>query len=291
MQTNRIEIPLKGKWIPSNIVGVDMGHSLTKIAYKEGDSLILTSCSTPTESENLENKFLDFLEKENQIILTGGKAFHLFNSLQGKGEVLLLREFHANGMGSHYMLNFQPESFFKGQVVVCIGTGTSIVSFIPQESKAEHLGGTALGGGFFMGFVKSLFLIDDYQEAIGCAKSGDRFNVDLKVSDIYEDKDPRVDPIFREVTAASLGKLVATPRKEDLIQSIMWAIGENIATIACAFAEQIDLETVIFMGGFLKINRLLKRALKIVCSYNKKKAVFMKYPEFVGAFGALYYKP
>ncbi|MHA1150080.1 MAG: hypothetical protein ACTSR8_17745 [Promethearchaeota archaeon] len=291
MQTNRIEIPLNGKWIPSNIFGVDIGQTLIKIAHRKEDSLILISCSTKTEFETLEKRFIHILENGNKIILTGGKAFQLFTRLQGKGDVILLREFQANAMGSHYMLNFQPDSFFKGQIIVSIGTGTSIVSFIPQENKANHLGGTALGGGFFMGFVKSFFLINDYKEALNCANSGNRFNVDLKVSDIYEAQDPRINRVFREATAASLGKLKEIPQKEDLIQSILWMIGENIATIACAFAEQSDLDVVIFMGGFLKKNKLLKRALKMVCRYNKKKAVFMKYPEFVGAFGALYYKP
>jgi len=69
------------------------------------------------------------------------------------------------------------------------------------------LGGSAMGGGFFMGLIKLLFNMDDYFDAIELVRKGNRFNVDLKVADIYDIDDTRVDKLFREFTAASLGKI------------------------------------------------------------------------------------
>ena len=53
-----------------------------------------------------------------------------------------------------------------------------------KTDSFKHLGGSAMGGSFFMALMKTLFKITDYEEAINLAQKGNRYNVDLKVSDI-----------------------------------------------------------------------------------------------------------
>ena len=163
---------------------------------------------------------------------------------------------------------------------------------VSKKDSIKHLGGTAMGGGFFMGIIKALFNLNDFQEAINLAKSGNRYNVDLKVSDIYDPDDNRVDLLFREFTAATFGKIdlnynMNNLKKEDFIDSLICMIGENIGTIANLMADTNDISTIVFCGGFLRENKIVKKILSIMCKVNRKKAIFLKNSEFCAAIGAL----
>ncbi|MFX0186669.1 MAG: hypothetical protein ACFE8A_02920 [Candidatus Hodarchaeota archaeon] len=266
-----------------------MGQSLTKIVYLEGDNLYLNLILTKPNFEEII-EFLDskkgFYKKFN---FTGGKAFNLHNKYSKEVETKLYNEFQANikGIETLYLLN--KEKVLPDSLIITIGTGTSIIL---KKKSFKHLGGTALGGGLFMGLIKLLFNFNDFPEAMNLSKKGDRYNVDLKVSDIYEPEDDRVDSIFREFTAASFGKIndyfiVNSVQKEDIINSLINMIGENIGIIACQMAETNDIINLIFCGGFLRNNKVLKKMLSLICKVNNKKAIFLKNSEFCGAIGAL----
>ena len=107
----------------------------------------------------------------------------------------LINEFEANVSGIKFLYNMEKKKELSRSLIVSIGTGTSIVLI---DENLKHLGGSALGGGFFMGLIKTLFKMNDFHEAIDLAKKGNRYNVDLKVSDIYSQEDKRVDLLFRE---------------------------------------------------------------------------------------------
>ena len=171
-------------------------------------------------------------------------------------------------------------------IIVTIGTGTSMVL---KDVKTQHLGGSAIGGGFFMGLMKILLNITDFNEALDLAIRGNRYNVDLKVSDIYDSEDDRVDLLFREFTAAAFGKIIDLEnyKREDIILSIICLIGENIGKIACLMAEKNNVNEILFGGGFLKENRVLRIVLTMISNFNKKKWIFLRNSEFCSAIGAL----
>ncbi len=161
-----------------------------------------------------------------------------------------------------------------------------------KSDNVEHIGGSAMGGGLFMGLIKLLFNMDDYFDAIELARKGNRFSIDLKVADIYDIEDTRVDKLFREFTASSLGKIkkdfdIKSLKKEDLINSLIGIIGENIATIATLMAENYNMKNIVFSGGFLLENKPLKQILSLLCKLKRKKAIFLKNSEYGGAIGAL----
>lgn len=112
------------------------------------------------------------------------------------------------------------------------------------------------------------------------------------MSDIYAPEDDRVDLLFREFTAASLGKIdlnftMNNLKKEDFINSIICMIGENIGIMANLMADNNDILSIVFCGGFLRENRLAKKILSLICKINKKKAIFLNNSEFCAAIGAL----
>lgn len=275
--------------IPLDRIGIDMGQSLSKIAYLE--STELTFFSFPTQTSILRIK--DFLNSKrgqaNILSFTGGKSFNLYKAYSKDFKTKIINEFEANVKGIEFLYKVEKKKELPRSLIITIGTGTSMVL---NNDNYEHLGGSALGGGFFMGLIKALFNLNDYEEALNLARKGNRYNVDLKVSDIYSPDDDRIDLLFREFTAASLGKIndvfnIEFLKKEDFINSTICLIGENLGIIATNIAENNDVSDIVFCGGFLKENKILKNILSLLCNVNKKKAIFLKNSEFCAAIGAL----
>jgi type II pantothenate kinase len=191
--------------------------------------------------------------------------------------------------GIAFLYKWEKKRDVLSSLIVTIGTGTSIIL---KDKTFEHIGGTAMGGGMFMALMKLLYKMDDYQAIIELASKGNRYNVDLKVSDIYPIDDNRIDDLFREYTAASLGKIsnrqnVELLNKEDVIQSILCIIGENIGMISSQLADIYSIQEIIFCGGLLIDNKILKNMLSMMSKLRNKKAIFLKNSEFAGAIGAL----
>ena len=275
--------------IPSDRIGIDMGQSLTKFAYLDGDNLTLSTFNTQINISDIK-LFLNSLIDQFKIFnFTGGRSYELFTEYLKTYKSNLINEFEANMRGIKFLYRLEKKKELPRSLIVSIGTGTSIIL---KNDRLQHLGGSALGGGFFMGLIKTIFNLDDFQEIINLAKKGNRYNVDLKVSDIYHPNDNRIDLLFREFTAASLGKInenfkTQTLKKEDFINSIICLIGENLGTIANVLADNNNVTNIVFCGGFLRENKTLKKILSLLCKVNKKKGIFLKYSVYCAAIGAL----
>jgi len=275
--------------ISSGVVGIDIGQSLTKVAYCKENEIMLSMSQTGSDFREII-EFLDFNRKNfNFINFTGGKAFSLYKKYSNETKTNLINEFEANIEGLEFLYKHYKNRALPPSVVVTIGTGTSIVL---KSDNVEHIGGSAMGGGLFMGLIKLLYNMDDYFDAIDLARKGNRFSIDLKVDDIYNIEDTRVDKLFREFTAASLGKIkkdfdIKSLKKEDLINSLIGIIGENIGTIATLMAENYNMKNIVFCGGFLMGNKTVKQILSLLCKFKRKKPMFIENSEFAGAIGAL----
>ncbi|MFX0004776.1 MAG: hypothetical protein ACFE9C_07255 [Candidatus Hodarchaeota archaeon] len=276
--------------IPPYKIGIDMGQTLSKFAYLEENELILNYFPTQSGVSAI-HKFLKSKESKFTIFnFTGGKSFDLFREYCEDFGAKLINEFKANVKGIEFLYSLEKNKTLTDSLIVTIGTGTSIVL---KNEEIMHLGGSALGGGFFMGIIKIIFSINDFHEAVNLAKKGNRYNVDLKVSDIYSPKDNRIDSLFREFTAASLGKIdnsfdSGSLKKEDFINSIICMIGENIGTIAINMAINNEITDIVFSGGFLIENKILQKILSVLCRVKNRKAIFLKNSEYCAAIGALF---
>lgn len=291
LNRNSIEISLEENLlnIPSNVIGIDIGQSLSKTAFLDDHGISCSIIDTTTGIDEIRQLVASLGKKVKKINFTGGKAYKLFVDYQNSLETKLINEFKANIEGLELLHSLKYNKEMPDSIIVTIGTGTSIVL---KKENFEHIGGSALGGGFLMGFAKFTFNLTVYQEVIELANKGNRYNVDLKVGDIYDKQDNRVDLLFREFTAATLGKINAnTPfnsvHKEDILSSINAMLAENIGTIACSFADNYDVSTITFCGGFLINNKVSTQILDLMSKIKKKKAIFLNYSEFAGALGAL----
>ncbi len=284
-----INIDTSNVKIPEDTIGLDMGQTLSKLAYLEKNELILSYFPTQTDLKSLEKAIEKKIGQFKKINFTGGKSFNLFQTYSKSLETNLINEFEANVKGIELLHFMEKSTVLPLSLIVTIGTGTSMVS---NQDSYKHLGGTAMGGGFFMGIIQVLFNITNFQEAMELSKKGNRYNVDLKVSDIYAPEDNRVNLLFREFTAASLGKIdlnfnMDMLKEEDLINSLISMIGENIGTIANLMADKNGISTIVFCGGFLKDNKIVRKILSLMCMVNQKKAIFLKNSEFSATIGAL----
>jgi type II pantothenate kinase len=258
--------------ISSDVVGIDIGQSLTKVAYRKGNEIVLSMTQTSSDFREII-EFLDFNKKKFRVInFTGGKAFSLYKRYSKETKTNLINEFEANIEGLEFLYKLSKNRALPASLVVTIGTGTSIVL---KSDNVEHIGGSAMGGGLFMGLIKLLFNMDNYFDSIDLARKGNRFSI-----------------LFREFTAASLGKIkkdfdIKSLKKEDLINSLIGIIGENIGTIATLMAESYNVKNIVFCGGFLIGNKTIKQILSLLCKFKRKKPVFIENSEFVGAIGAL----
>jgi type II pantothenate kinase len=270
---------------------LDIGQSLFKTASYENDELVLLIVNTDFGMQEIDNYVNSLKKRISQLNFTGGKAFYLYKQYKNTFETVLINEFEANINGLNLLYSLQKKKVLPASIVVTIGTGTSMIL---KKEKIEHIGGSALGGGFFMAITKLLYNIINYQEAIKLANKGNRYNIDLKVADIYDKLDPRVDLLFREFTAASLGKINTNIKlnninKEDVLSAINAVLAENIGTMATIFADNNDISTIVFCGGFLINNKAFKQILTLLCKIKNKKAIFLNYSEYAGAIGALTY--
>jgi len=276
--------------LPSGVIGIDMGQSLTKIARFERNELILSFFPTKSNFKTIN----DFLNSKKEIYhtfnFTGGKAYYTYKKFSKEFQTNLINEFKTIVKGIEFLHLLEKKRDLPHSLIISIGTGTSLIL---KKDSFKHLGGSAIGGGLFMGILKLVSNLTNFQEAMALTKKGNRYNLDLKVSDIYAPEDDRINILFREFTAASLGKIdenfnLSSLKKEDLINSLTCLIGENIGTIACLMAENNNINNLVFCGGFLKDNKILRKILSLICKFNKKKAIFLKNSEFMGAIGALF---
>jgi len=273
----------------SRKVGIDVGQSLTKFAFLEKNILVLLIGTTKNNFSQISETIETLKSSHEQFNFTGGRAFKIFKKYESFCHCKLINEFEANAKGIEFIFQNNRNKSLPPSLIVTIGTGTSLVL---KNDEISHIGGSALGGGFFMGIAKLLFNIDDYQQAIKIAEKGNRYNVDLKVRDIYDSQDNRVDPLFMEFTASSLGKIdidvdLNSIRNEDILNSLICLIGENIGSLASIHAKNNNIRTIVYCGGFLIDNKLLVTILKMICRINKQKPINLENSEFSGAIGAL----
>jgi len=275
--------------IPQNVIGIDLGQSLTKIAYLYEDDLCLSIHPTHDDYEYVDKYLVDNNLTDMKLNITGGKAYYYQKQLSHTYKSTIFNEFEANVSGIDILFNLKKSKSLPEALITTIGTGSSMIL---KKERYKHIGGSALGGGFFMALIKLLYKITSYNEAIELAEQGDRYKVDLKVADIYSPEDQRINAIFREFTAASLGKINSRGKiehynKGDLLNSLICMIGENIGTIAIEKANNHNIQYLVFGGGFISNNKPLKQVLTLLCTINKKKAIFLNHSLFAGAIGAL----
>lgn len=176
-------------------------------------------------------------------------------------------------------------------LVVNIGSGVSILAVYSSNSY-RRVSGSSIGGGTFLGLCSLLTQCKTYDEAIRLAKAGSSRKIDKLVKDIYGGDYPKFN-LSGDTVASSFGHMNAPEKRKevkrnDLARALLEMITINIGSIArmCASSEQID--RVVFIGNFLRVNQLSMRLLSYAVNYWSKgamKALFLEHEGYFGAVG------
>ncbi|NXR67032.1 PANK2 kinase, partial [Rhadina sibilatrix] len=158
-------------------------------------------------------------------------------------------------------------------------SGVSILAVYSKDNY-KRVTGTSLGGGTFFGLCCLLTGCSTFEEALEMASHGDSTKVDKLVRDIYGGDYERFG-LPGWAVASSYGQQCFL--KLEIIRLEVWFKSKIITTC-------LNINRVVFVGNFLRINTISMRLLAYALDYWSKgqlKALFLEHEGYFGAVGAL----
>ncbi len=271
-------------------LGVDVGATLAKLAVRGADGVLRCEFLPADAQADIIARIA--AAAPETIGVSGCGATELEGRLDRPVDRFV--EFEAWGAGSRALLTRQSIDAAEPYVLASVGTGTSVLRV--HGARVDRLGGTALGGGTVLGLGVALTGCESHGELCDLARGGERGNVDLLVSHIYE---PGEIAIPGEVTAASFGNLARwlshgkkpaagdPSRREDLAASVMGLVGENVALICCGLANAAQVRRVVYGGATLVDNPALLAVLMGVTAGMGCQPILLDQGGYAGAVGAM----
>ena len=266
--------------IPSayRCVGIDIGASLAKLVLRDPQGLSFR-CFSSRDIERAVREVERFAP--DHVAVTGAGARQFAQLLEFDATTLV--EFHAWVAGAAALLAHQGLPASGRDLVVSLGTGTSMLLVGPEGGA--RLGGTTLGGGTLQGLAKALLSCEGHAELMALAAQGDRSKVDLRVSDL----DPEgALPLPGHVTASSLAKLAAegaTPAPHDIAHALVGMVAETVGIVARTLAAASDAKRILYGGTTLRGNAPMR---SILTEYGMGcEVIFLENGEYAGALGAI----
>ncbi|CAE7487460.1 PANK2 [Symbiodinium sp. KB8] len=186
-----------------------------------------------------------------------------------------------------------PEPLFP-MILVITGTGVSILR-VDSAAPGDfvRVGGTACGGGTFLGLARMLTSAKSFDEALILAAEGNAQNADKLVSDIYGEEGCVTLGLPGNLTASNFGKLgemsEAKCSERDLARSLLQMVTQQSVLLASAHAKMAGcIDRVFFAGGFVdEKNWIARKAIAANFRNLQGCAYFLRHSDFLGALGSL----
>mmetsp|Transcript_23421 Transcript_23421/g.43103 ORF Transcript_23421/g.43103 Transcript_23421/m.43103 type:complete len:523 (-) Transcript_23421:134-1702(-) len=189
-------------------------------------------------------------------------------------------------------------------LLVNMGSGVSILKV--SSAKAGdfvRVGGTACGGGTFLGLARALTSAETFDEALELAEKGDASKCDLLVQDIYGANGSHALGLPGSLTASNFGRLCEPPGAEeevdhpdmsgsseqDMARSLLQMVTQQSVLLSSVWARNAGcVNRVFFVGGFVEQENHIARAA-IAANYRSIGgcAYFLKHSDYLGALGSL----
>ncbi|XP_071749918.1 pantothenate kinase 3 isoform X2 [Lepeophtheirus salmonis] len=270
-------------------------NSFIELAKAKGmASMASTICATGGGAYKFEK---DFKENVNMTLNKFDELNSLVRGIQyirgfKNNELFYIQDHEVEGEDSYTNVSYTSQSVYPF-LLVNIGSGVSILSVTGPETY-RRVYGTSLGGGTFFGLCCLLTDCSSFEDAMELASRGDNTRVDKLVKDIYGGNYEKFG-LSGETVASSFGQMNSQLKrkdasKEDLARACLVTITNNIGSIARLCAKAENIERVLFVGNFLRINtismKLLSSAMKF-WSGGSIEALFCKHEGYFGAVGCL----
>mmetsp|Transcript_61582 Transcript_61582/g.198293 ORF Transcript_61582/g.198293 Transcript_61582/m.198293 type:complete len:535 (+) Transcript_61582:105-1709(+) len=189
-----------------------------------------------------------------------------------------------------------PEPLFPF-LLVNIGSGVSILRVdSAEDGDYVRVGGTACGGGTFLGLARALTSAQTFEEALQLAEAGDASRCDLLVRDIYGEEGSVSLGLPGSLTAANCGRLCegmadvdASCSEQDLARALLQMVTQQSVLLSGAFARHAGcVDRVFFAGGFVEEeNHIARKAIAANFRSLGGRAYFLRHADFLGALGSL----
>jgi len=261
-----------------------VGTSLTKLAIRRGDESLRLELA-PAEAIERVAREVESLHPE-RIGVTGGGATRFADLV--RLDTTPIGEFDAWSAGARELLRRQGTAPDGPFLLVSVGTGTS--ALLVDGPQVVRVGGTALGGGTFLGLGAALTGRTGFEELVAMAGAGDRRRVDLLISEVYPQG---LEGLPGAASAASFGKVPRLAARgdrcdpRDLVGALVALVGENVALLCNALAAQAGARRIVFGGSALRGNEPLSRLLVGITAALGREPVLLASGEYAGAIGAL----
>lgn len=256
--------------LPDGAVGIDAGLTLTKFVRAGGD--VLEAEAVLTGEAHAEN--VSRAARGAAIGVTGARAA----AFDAPG-VARLQEIEAAARGARALMALGGHPFDGDFVLALLGTGTAFAAV--RGDAAQHLGGTALGGGSFAGIARRIDGMLAYGDLIAAASRGDRRRADVMVSDAYPEGIGR---IGGDMTASHVARAAAP--LDDFLAGLLNLHGESIGQIAAGRALVSQVRYIVIAGGFAHDNPALVASIIGMCGLFGVRAEAAPWPGYAGAVGA-----
>lgn len=212
-----------------------------------------------------------------KINITGGKNTLIpdfFVHDHSQVEIRKHHEFKSLAKGAQFL------SGQKEGLAVSLGTGTAMVQFCGDEW--EHVKGTGIGGGSFIGLGKALLGMDSFWDIACLAENGSARNINLSVGDIVGGGIGKLSP---EMTASHFAKYSGDSVPQDIAFGIASLVAESITSLAIEKALRIGTDTIVVGGKFSQLS-ILQDQMKTLGEKYNTTVLFPRYSTYMTGVGA-----
>jgi type II pantothenate kinase len=262
-------------------LAVDIGMTNIDLVLETAHSQVMRMLSNKEkEPEDQVRQALervaDFLEPGMTIGVSGGRYRSLPSEIDGY-QIRKVDEILALGLGGLAL------SGLERGLVVSAGTGTAMVA--AEDGEAEHVTGSAVGGGTLLGLSKIILGTDDVEEIDRLALAGDASVVDIMLSEAVGGE---VGKLPATANAVNLGKLDRENgfSRENLAAGLVRLVAQVIAVIAINAANAVGMADIILVGHLMDLESIRKE-VALVGEFYDRYFIVPENPGFGTVMGVL----
>jgi len=274
--------PLAASGVES--IGLDAGATLTKLCVRTRDgALSFASFRSPATDRVLDAvSALD----PTHLGVTGCGAAALAPELGSDTTTPI--EFEAWARGADEMLARTDQANDRPYLLVSVGTGTSALRV--DGDSVERMGGTALGGGAALGLGRAIIGARTPEELNDLALEGTRQNVDLMVSDLFEDASDVgafIASSFGKVARSAADERPNEPSRADLAAALLGIVSDNIGLLASAYARAAGVDRIVYGGSTFLVHPQFADVARAFGMINGVDTVVLSQGGHAGSLGAM----
>lgn len=263
------------------VVGIDIGSTITKAVVIQGSNILCKIKTKAFDAITSATGVLGKLTVENGISIKDIDTLMITGAGSSKidKDIFDIRtekvdEITAIGYGGIFLSGKEPI------IITNIGTGTAIVE--AGNGRAEHIGGSGVGGGTIIGLSKAMLNTTNFNSIIELARRGNVKEVDLSMSDIV---DKKISFLKNDSTASNFGKMLDTAKREDIAVGILNMVYQVIGMLSVFAARGRNREQIVVTGNGSN-NEIGKKVLEDIAEMYKVEFIYPQDAGYATAIGA-----